>query len=147
MEKVKSLFCSVKLNVNNPHFLIMQGRITKITNMKPIEIVSLIEEAAGTSVYQQKREQALSHVQKKDLKLQEIDNILKSELTPKLEQLQKDKHALDEHKAQTSNLEKSEKILIAFKYHDFDTILRDPKGRSQELTNSAKCIEARLANQ
>ena len=34
-EKVRDLFTSVKLNVNNPHFLIMQGRVTKVINMKP----------------------------------------------------------------------------------------------------------------
>ena len=50
-EKVKSMFCSVKLNVNNPHFLIMQGRVTKVINMKPLEILGLIEEAAGISLY------------------------------------------------------------------------------------------------
>lgn len=32
------MFCSVQLNVNNPHFLIMQGRITKVLNMKPPEV-------------------------------------------------------------------------------------------------------------
>jgi len=36
--RVKDLFCSVQLNVNNPHFLIMQGRITKVLNMKPPEV-------------------------------------------------------------------------------------------------------------
>jgi structural maintenance of chromosome 2 len=36
--RVQNLFHSVQLNVNNPHFLIMQGRITKVLNMKPIEI-------------------------------------------------------------------------------------------------------------
>lgn len=55
-EKVKNLFCSVKLNVNNPHFLIMQGMITKVINMKPKELLGMIEEAAGTSLYQTKRE-------------------------------------------------------------------------------------------
>lgn len=28
--RVQNLFHSVSLNVNNPHFLIMQGRITKV---------------------------------------------------------------------------------------------------------------------
>jgi|TARA_B100001142_G_scaffold311779_1_gene346494 chromosome segregation ATPase len=37
----------VQLNVNNPHFLIMQGRITKVLNMKPPEILGMLEEAAG----------------------------------------------------------------------------------------------------
>ena len=46
--RVQNLFHSVQLNVNNPHFLIMQGRITKVLNMKPIEILGMLEEAAGT---------------------------------------------------------------------------------------------------
>lgn len=37
-KKVIDLFCSVKLNINNPNFLIMQGRITKVLNMRPIEV-------------------------------------------------------------------------------------------------------------
>ena len=47
-DRICNLFCSVQLNVNNPNFLIMQGKITKVLNMKPIEILSMIEEAAGT---------------------------------------------------------------------------------------------------
>ena len=50
-EQVRSLFQSVKLNVNNPHFLIMQGRIIQVIKMRPPEILSLIEEAKGTSAY------------------------------------------------------------------------------------------------
>ncbi len=37
--RVVDFFCSVQLNVNNPHFLIMQGRITKVLNMKPPEVL------------------------------------------------------------------------------------------------------------
>ncbi|RWS22754.1 structural maintenance of chromosomes protein 2-like protein, partial [Leptotrombidium deliense] len=35
--QVSDLFHSVQLNINNPHFLIMQGRITKVLNMRPHE--------------------------------------------------------------------------------------------------------------
>jgi hypothetical protein len=48
LARVQNLFHSVGLNVNNPHFLIMQGRITKVCNMKPLETLGMIEEAAGT---------------------------------------------------------------------------------------------------
>lgn len=41
-KKVQDLFCTVHLNVNNPHFLIMQGRITKVLNMKPPEVYIFI---------------------------------------------------------------------------------------------------------
>lgn len=41
-KKVSDLFCSVQLNINNPNFLIMQGRITKVLNMKPHEVCRLV---------------------------------------------------------------------------------------------------------
>jgi len=34
-DKIKSIFMSIQLNVNNPHFLVMQGRIALVVNMKP----------------------------------------------------------------------------------------------------------------
>ena len=56
LQRVQNLFHSVQLNVNNPHFLIMQGRITKVLNMKPIEILGMIEEAAGTRMFENKKQ-------------------------------------------------------------------------------------------
>jgi len=34
LSKVKALFRSVNLNIENPHFLVKQGQITKIINLK-----------------------------------------------------------------------------------------------------------------
>jgi structural maintenance of chromosome 2 len=74
-ERVCNLFCSVQLNVNNPNFLIMQGKITKVLNMKPIEILSMIEEAAGTKTYDVKKSNALEIIEKKNAKLNEIERV------------------------------------------------------------------------
>lgn len=74
-KRVQDLFCSVQLNVNNPHFLIMQGRITKVLNMKPVEILSMLEEAAGTKMYEKKKQSALITIEKKDSKLKEINDV------------------------------------------------------------------------
>ena len=65
--KVQNLFHSVQLNVNNPHFLIMQGRITKVINMAPMEILGLIAEAAGTKMYETKKEAAQKTIEKKQV--------------------------------------------------------------------------------
>ena len=43
LQRVMNLYHSVQLNVNNPHFLIMQGRIAKVINMKPVEVLGMIE--------------------------------------------------------------------------------------------------------
>jgi len=40
--QVQNLFHSVQLNVNNPHFLIMQGRITKVTQTTEISVMIII---------------------------------------------------------------------------------------------------------
>jgi structural maintenance of chromosome 2 len=72
---VETLFQSVQLNVNNPHFLIMQGRITKVLNMKPQEVLSMIEEASGTRMFEERKEKALNTMAKKDKKVAEITTV------------------------------------------------------------------------
>ncbi|XP_026666450.1 structural maintenance of chromosomes protein 2 isoform X2 [Ceratina calcarata] len=110
------MFCSVQLNVNNPHFLIMQGRITKVLNMKPAEILSMIEEAAGTRMYENKKEAALKTIEKKDNKLKEINTILKEELGPKLAKLKEEKTQYVEFQRVERELEHCRRICLAWKY-------------------------------
>ena len=52
------MFRSVQLNIDNPHFLVAQGRITKIINLKPQELIGMLEETAGTSLYNEKKRDA-----------------------------------------------------------------------------------------
>ena len=66
---IENFFQSVQLNVNNPHFLIMQGQITKVLNMKPPEILALIEETAGTRMFEDRRGKALQTLEKKYKKM------------------------------------------------------------------------------
>mmetsp|Transcript_24228 Transcript_24228/g.73907 ORF Transcript_24228/g.73907 Transcript_24228/m.73907 type:complete len:226 (+) Transcript_24228:355-1032(+) len=91
---VANLFQSVQLNVNNPHFLIMQGRITKVLNMKPPEILSMVEEAAGTRMFESKKQAALKTLDKKQAKVDEIDRVLAADITPTLERLREEKKSL-----------------------------------------------------
>ena len=55
----------------------MQGKITKVLNMKPVEILSMIEEAAGTKTYDNKKANALEIISKKNAKLNEIERVCK----------------------------------------------------------------------
>lgn len=41
------LFKTVSLNIDNPHFLVAQGRITKVINLRPAELIGMLEETAG----------------------------------------------------------------------------------------------------
>ena len=46
----------------------MQGRITKVLNMKPPEVLAMIEEAAGIRMFEERKEKALKTIAKKEKK-------------------------------------------------------------------------------
>jgi structural maintenance of chromosome 2 len=82
--QVKSFFQSVQLNINNPHFLIMQGKVSKVLNSKPSEIMKLLEETVGTRIYDIKKEHAKKTMEKTAIKIMEIQNLVKKEIIPVL---------------------------------------------------------------
>lgn len=110
-QSVLQLFQSVQLNINNPNFLIMQGKITKVLNMKPSEILSLIEEAAGTKMFEDRREKAERTMSKKETKLQENRTLLTEEIEPKLEKLRNEKRMFLEFQSTQTDLEKLNELL------------------------------------
>eukprot|EP00928_Gymnodinium_smaydae_P079949 TRINITY_DN63775_c0_g1_i1.p1 TRINITY_DN63775_c0_g1~~TRINITY_DN63775_c0_g1_i1.p1 ORF type:complete len:1208 (-),score=384.26 TRINITY_DN63775_c0_g1_i1:110-3733(-) len=114
--QIQNLFHSVQLNVNNPHFLIMQGRITKVINMKPQETLSMIEEAAGTRMYENKKAGALKTLEKKQNKVDEINRLLAEEITPTLEKLQKERANYMLWVSNNNEIERLERFCIAFDY-------------------------------
>ncbi|CAN8010491.1 unnamed protein product [Ixodes pacificus] len=114
--RVQDLFRSVQLNVNNPHFLIMQGRITKVLNMKPPEILSMIEEAAGTRMYESKKQVAQKTIEKKDAKIAELNNVLAEEITPTIEKLKEERQAYLAYTKVSRELDHLTKLYIAWQY-------------------------------
>ena len=113
---VQNLFQSVQLNINNPNFLIMQGRITKVLNMKPVEILSMIEEAAGTRMFEDRRDKAFKTMAKKEMKVQEITSLLQEEIDPKLEKLRQEKRAFLDFQQAQGDSERMTKLVIAYDY-------------------------------
>lgn len=126
--RVQDLFCSVGLNVNNPHFLIMQGRITKVLNMKPPEILSMIEEAAGTRMYEYKKIAAQKTIEKKEAKLKEIKTILEEEITPTIQQLKEERSSYLEYQKVMREIEHLSRLYIAYQF----LLAEDTKDRSAE---------------
>lgn len=126
--RVYDLFCSVGLNVNNPHFLIMQGRITKVMNMKPPEILSMIEEAAGTRMYEYKKQNAQRTIEKKEAKLREIKTILEEEITPTIQKLKEERSSYLEYQKLLREIEHLSRLYIAYQF----LLAEDTKERSAE---------------
>ncbi|XP_062368649.1 structural maintenance of chromosomes protein 2 [Cinclus cinclus] len=114
--RVQDLFCSVGLNVNNPHFLIMQGQITKVLNMKPPEILAMIEEAAGTRMYECKKIAVQKTIEKKESKLQSIQTVLNEEISPTLHKLKEERASYLEYQKLVRETEHLSRFCIAYQF-------------------------------
>jgi len=136
--RVADFFRSVQLNVNNPHFLIMQGRITKVLNMKPPEILAMIEEAVGTGLYEQKKQQAQKTIEKKDAKLREINDILNEEITPTLKKLKEERATYLEYQKIQRELDHLTKLWLAFQF-------LSAQEAAEKLDHDKKMVEENLA--
>lgn len=132
-QTVQQLFQSVQLNINNPNFLIMQGRITKVLNMKATEILALIEEAAGTRMFEERREKAIKTMAKKEKKVEEIMSLLNEEIEPKLEALRTEKREFLEYQQIQTDLERAEKVIYS---HDYINFTQKLEAILQELESS-----------
>lgn len=137
-KKVHDLFGSVQLNVNNPHFLIMQGRITKVLNMKPPEILSMIEEAAGTSMYEQKREHTTKLMEKKDGKLQEMEALLKEEIEPKLDKLREEQKVYKEFQQLEREIEYLNRINKSHLYLRYKDGVKNTEDQISEIQKTVE---------
>lgn len=139
--RVQNLFHSVQLNVNNPHFLIMQGRITKVLNMKPPEILSMLEEAAGTRMYETKKEAALKTLEKKQSKVDDIDKLLDHEILPALEKLRKERMQYMQWANGSAELDRLRRYCIAYEYVQAERVRDNALQMVEDVKNKISEID------
>ncbi|KAG0712441.1 Structural maintenance of chromosomes protein 2 [Chionoecetes opilio] len=144
--RVQDFFRSVQLNVNNPHFLIMQGRITKVLTMKPPEILAMIEEAAGTRMYEAKKQQAEKTIKKKDAKLLEMNTILAEEINPALSKLKEERSMYLEYQKVQRELEHLSKLYIAYKFVTAQETSEKAQGGLDEVKGEVEALQHKMSS-
>ncbi|OBA23155.1 RecF/RecN/SMC protein [Metschnikowia bicuspidata var. bicuspidata NRRL YB-4993] len=152
-QTVLNLFQSVQLNINNPNFLIMQGKITKVLNMKPQEVLALIEEAAGTRTFEDRKDKALKTMAKKEAKLQEIRSLLREEIEPKLEKLRSEKRVFLEFQKVQTDLEKLTRVIASHSYqlksaqfHRYSTVRSEHEHIMGDLNSQLQRLASEVQN-
>ncbi|KAI0698009.1 condensin complex subunit SMC2 [Cytidiella melzeri] len=152
-QMIQTLFQSVQLNINNPNFLIMQGRITKVLNMRPQEILGMVEEAAGTRMFEERKDKAKKTMGKKEKRVQEITAVLNEEITPKLNTLRQEKRSFLQWQKACSEFEKSDRVLKAWEWtemtdrvsrkeHDIEEKHQEEKRLNESKKNWSREINA-----
>lgn len=88
--------------------------------MKPPEILAMIEEAAGTRMYEAKKQQALKTIEKKEEKIKEINDILTEEVTPTLNKLREERTQYLQFQKTERELEHLNRQYVAYKFYSLE---------------------------
>lgn len=81
--------------------------------MKPNEILGMVEEAAGTRMYETKRVAAIKTIEKKQMKVDELNAVLSEEITPTLERLRGEKQNYLTWSKNNADIERIDRFVIA----------------------------------
>ncbi|KAI9823016.1 MAG: Structural maintenance of chromosomes protein 3 [Thelocarpon impressellum] len=90
---VMNLLESAGFSRSNPYYIVPQGRVTTLTNMKDAERLNLLKEVAGTQVYEARRQESLKIMTETDNKRSKIDELL-DYIKERLGELEEEKEEL-----------------------------------------------------
>ncbi|KAL2820881.1 RecF/RecN/SMC [Aspergillus cavernicola] len=90
---VMNLLESAGFSRSNPYYIVPQGRVTALTNMKDSERLNLLKEVAGTQVYEARRAESLKIMHETNSKREKIDELLEF-INERLSELEEEKDEL-----------------------------------------------------
>ncbi|KAJ8609091.1 hypothetical protein MRB53_039290 [Persea americana] len=93
---VMNLLESAGFSRSNPYYIVPQGRVTALTNMKDAERLALLKEVAGTQVYEARRAESIRIMGETDSKRAKIDDLLVY-INERLGELEEEKEELKEY--------------------------------------------------
>ncbi|KAF4987944.1 hypothetical protein FGRMN_10076 [Fusarium graminum] len=90
---VMNLLEAAGFSRSNPYYIVPQGRVTALTNMKESDRLNLLKEVAGTQVYETRRAESLKIMNETNNKREKIDELLKY-IKERLSELEEEKEEL-----------------------------------------------------
>ena len=93
---VMNLLESAGFSRSNPYYIVPQGRVTALTNMKDGERLTLLKEVAGTQVYEARRTESLKIMTETNNKRAKIDELLDF-IHERLNELEEEKEELRDY--------------------------------------------------
>ena len=93
---VMNLLESAGFSRSNPYYIVPQGRVTALTNMKDVERLTLLKEVAGTQVYEARRAESLKIMTETNNKRAKIDELL-TYINERLGELEEEKEELRDY--------------------------------------------------
>lgn len=91
--EIMNILASAGFSRSNPFYIVPQGRVTALTNMKDAERLQLLKEVAGTQVYEERRAESLKIMEESKAKRAKIDELL-GQVQTRLGELEEEKQEL-----------------------------------------------------
>lgn len=113
--------------------------------MRPQEVLGMVEEAAGTRMYEDRKDKAHKTMAKKDKRVQEIDSILAEEITPKLNKLREEKRIFLEFQKSEKELEQHGRVLSAWEYQSVTVGVEEAAGEIEQAKENVKSAKRDVA--
>jgi structural maintenance of chromosome 2 len=86
--------------------------------MRPKDILGMVEEAAGTRMFEERKDKAKKTMGKKEKRVDEITALLAEEITPKLDTLRAERRAFMQYQKANAELERLARVLRAYEWTD-----------------------------
>ncbi len=124
--------------------VIGQGLIDQALSLRAEERRALFEEAAGISLYQQKREDALRRLDETQRNLERVKDIL-AEIGPRVRQLDRQARRAEDYIRLSAELHDMQRTWFGFDWGRMQDALREARERSQALAAQVDQRRAALA--
>ncbi|EFQ95045.1 hypothetical protein PTT_07081 [Pyrenophora teres f. teres 0-1] len=92
--EVMQILESAGFSRSNPYYIVPQGRVTALTNMKDSERLKLLKEISGSNVYEERRANSLKLLADTDNKCANIDGVVTT-INERLDELEGEKEELE----------------------------------------------------
>src|SRR3989344_3132356 len=141
-QEILELLSSAKIDPDG-YNIILQGDIIRLVEMSPVERRQIIEEIAGIGMYEEKKRQALSELQKVGEKLNEAEIILK-EREGYLKDLKKDRDQALKYKEVSDLIKKNKASYLKHQITRKDEELKGLQGRSEKQQQKLDKLNAEI---
>ena len=121
------------LGLHNDYNIVMQGDVTRIAEMSPIQRRKIIDDIAGISEFDEKKEKALQELEVVRENIEKLEAVI-AEVNLRLESLRRDKEEALRYKSLLEEKEKFQNYLKAHKYLSL-------KNRKKSLENEIERLE------
>ncbi|KAJ5129909.1 Chromosome segregation protein SudA [Penicillium bovifimosum] len=133
---VMNLLESAGFSRSNPYYIVPQGRVTALTNMKDSERLVLLKEVAGTQVYEARRSESLKIMNETNSKRAKIDELL-DYINERLAELEEEKDELRSFQEKDKERRCLEYTIYSLEQQEIGKVLNEIEERRQNGVEDA----------